>query len=188
MDPAAPPPASCLYRLDAGDLVTSVGGEWDAFARENGSPEAAGERVTGEPLWTFIAGPETRHVYRLLFARVRAQGRPVRLACRGDAPGERRELELLIAPLPAGGLELTARLLRSESRAPLAFLDHRAERNGRLAILCSLCKSVRMPDGDWAELDAAASRLATLRRLPPPSPVYSICARCEASVREELPG
>jgi hypothetical protein len=89
-----------LYELNAEDEISSVNEEWFRFALANDGMPLRPSQVLGRPLWDFIGDMETQHIYRLLHRRVRADGAPVRLRFRCDAPNRRRYLELGITAGP----------------------------------------------------------------------------------------
>lgn len=111
------------YRLDRNNCIAVVDPAWLAFARNNDLPALDEPAVLGQPVLGFISDVETRHLYELAFARVRATGRHIVLPFRCDSPALRRYMELDMAPLPDAGLSLIGRLLFVEERSHVALLD-----------------------------------------------------------------
>ena len=56
---------ACRYTVNRAGLVTSVGGEWRDFARENDAAEGVDAGV-GLSMWDACATVQTREVYRRL--------------------------------------------------------------------------------------------------------------------------
>ena len=54
------------HRIDAGDRITEVSDNWDAFARANSAPDTClSSNVLGTKLWDHIRDGETGHLYNL---------------------------------------------------------------------------------------------------------------------------
>jgi hypothetical protein len=142
------------YRLDGRDRVEHVSPAWLAFARENDAAELTRDRVIGRPLWSFVRGMEVQSVYRALFRDVRERGIPLAIPFRCDSPGERREMELEVAPGDGGALKICGRLLRVRPRTYLALLDSMLPRDGEARVeLCSFCKRLHIRGRGWFEAD-----------------------------------
>jgi len=166
------------YELDREDRIRSVNEDWHAFAREN-EAEHLMDAVLGTSIWDWLAGMEVRHLYSLLFSRVRSARRTARLPFRCDSPDLRRFMELEIVALPDGGLRCIARLERAEPRPPVRLLDSRVARSKDALAICSWCKRVRVDPDLWLEIEDATSRLRLLED-PPPAITHGICSDCEA--------
>jgi hypothetical protein len=172
------------YVVDAEDRLTGVNAAWQAFATENAGPSVAS--VVGTSLWQHVSDGTTRHLYSLLFERVRAAQRPLRVAFRCDAPGQRRFMSLEIAPRPDGVLVLHSRMLQQEDRAPVSLLAGDAVRSDAWLLMCSWCKRVELA-GTWWEVEEAvhAARLLC-EEDPAPQITHGICADCERIVHAAL--
>lgn len=171
------------YRVDPRARIVWTSANWDRFARENGAPELAGAAVRGASLWDFVSGPQTRHLYEALFARVEETQGSLRLPFRCDSPNVRRFMELRIAYLSGGELELQARLLREEARPAVRLVDPAASRRGEALVVCSFCKSVRTP-GAWVEVEEAVARLGVFDADTVPPLRYGVCPACVRAVDE----
>ena len=64
------------YVIDADDCLVQMGGDWDAFADRNGSPECFADELIGTHLFDAIADEMTAKLYRTIFAQVREVGKP----------------------------------------------------------------------------------------------------------------
>lgn len=61
------------YCIDAADEIVAVSGDWDRFARENDAPpELLSGSILHRRFWDFVSGDTLTHVYRRMFAKVRA--------------------------------------------------------------------------------------------------------------------
>ena len=169
------------YQLDSDDRIRQVGGDWNDFARRNGAPELNADAVVGRPLWEFIAGPETRHLYQVLLRMTREQQRAVNVPFRCDSPTCRRDMELSIAPAEDGAIELSATLTAERDRPYVALLDPNVARSDALILMCSWCKRILAPENEWLEIDQAIDRFGLLAAAEPPSISHSICPACESS-------
>lgn len=177
-----------LYRIDASDRVVFVNDGWLAFAHANGTHSLERERVLDQPLWSFITGPETAHVYRMIFGAVRRSGAPAVIPFRCDSPDRRRYMSLRIAPWGRDGLELEGRSLREEPRSPVALLDAEASRGSDLLVLCSWCKRVRMGEaGDrWVDVEEAVCELRLFDEPRLPRLSHGICPSCTEGMEADL--
>jgi hypothetical protein len=173
----------CTYRVDAGDRITSLGGDWLAFAAANDAPELTPEAVVGRLLWAFVAGEGTQQLYRHLMKRVRASGAPIVVPFRCDSPNLRRDMRLALSHLSGGTIEFRTRLVRASPRTTLALLDRRARRGSRAISMCSTCKRVGAPGGEWFELEDAVVRLRLLSVHPLPRLAHALCPRCATTLR-----
>ena len=169
------------YRIDRDDRIVSVDVPWLAFARENDLSDLDEAAVLGRPVLAFISDAETRHLYELAFARVRATGRGIVLPFRCDSPTLRRYMELDISALSDAGLSLVGRLLWIEERPHVALLDVTTPRTRASLVICSWCKRVRMPDG-WREVEHAVAQLRLFDSALLPQLTHGICEACRDRV------
>ena len=67
-----------VYCIDDSDIILSVSGNWESFARANGWDSGRSpENVVGHLLWDFIQGLETQCLYAEIFRKVRSDSVPV---------------------------------------------------------------------------------------------------------------
>ncbi len=174
--------ASVVYCVDSRNAIESVAGAWSRFAEENGAPELRPEAVLGRPLTEFLAGGALQRLWCLLLDRVREHGRARTLPFRCDSPDARRFMELELRLLDRGRVEHRSRLLRSESRDPVARVHPGARRGEGRVVVCSMCKRIEDPVEGWQEAERA---LALVGELPParqPSLDHGLCDGCAASL------
>ena len=168
-----------VYRIDSTDTVVSVSDNWHSFASDNGwDSTSPPEEVVGHKLWDFIQGMETRHLYAELFRRARSgrHCRPVPFRC--DSPEERRFLELVVAPLANGHLEITSRIVRTQRRDSVGLLDRQTDRSKELVTLCSMCKKMRTPQRQWVEIEDGLAKLKLFEADEMPQLTHGVCPDC----------
>lgn len=173
--------AEIVYVVDANDRVVSVSSEWEDFGTRNGGCNLEPGKVTGRPMWEFIADDETRKLYRRVLAHVRS-GMSADLVLRCDGPARRRLVEMIVSRRPDGQVEFRTILLSAKSRPAQRLFDHRVPRtDGRLPV-CSWCDRVKTDQEVWLEVEEAmdAMRLTAAPALPGLEP--SVCPVCSATV------
>ncbi len=186
-DDARPTPVRVfMYQIDGDDRISRVSDAWIRFASENGAAALGRSEVIGRPLSEFITDLETRHLYRLIFDRVRESRTARTIPFRCDSPELRRFMELEIEPGPEGRLDLTGRLLREEARPPVAMLDAHHARSAEMLSICGWCKRVYTgPDpGDWCEVEEAVARMRLFDQTLLPQLSHVTCPACEWRARE----
>jgi hypothetical protein len=63
------------------------------------------------------------------------------------------------------------------------------ERDGeRIMRMCSWCKRVRLPDGEWVEVERAIDMLGVFADTPVSGVTHGICVSCEEALDMSLPG
>ena len=175
------------YRIDAQDRVVHLSENWLAFARENGAEERCHpDKVLGRRIWDFVAGDETRHLYELVFERVRSGSHAVTVEFRCDAPGEERFCQLAIISKGQGVMELYSKISRTRARPPVRLLDPGAPRSSALIRICSVCKRVSLPEDQWAEVEVAIRRLKLFEQPQLPQITHVVCPDCHRAVADEL--
>jgi hypothetical protein len=85
---------TCIYSIALNDTIAQVNAEWLAFAGENGFDRTLGEGVIGKSLWLFIESDVVRHLYQMVFERIR-KGQGIHgVPYRCDAPDCRRFMQM----------------------------------------------------------------------------------------------
>ena len=169
------------YEIDSEDRLRHVGEVWSSFALANDASHLAHDATIGTRIWDSIAGSDVRHVYSLVFQRVRSTNTSAVFPFRCDSPKIRRFMELAVSPLPGSALVFEARLLRAEERPSVDLLDPSSPRSDELVTVCSWCKRARTPEDRWCEIGEAIPALGLFDRRPP-SITHTICPDCEAEV------
>ena len=176
-----------IYRTDAENRIVFVNREWLDFARDNQAPELTADHVLGERLESFIAGWETRHLYEMVYEKVRRTGREIRFAFRCDSPTHRRYFQMRIGPLEGNGLEFGVRVERIEPYFSGPFLDRTADRAPEVVVLCSWCKKVRIDEDAWCEIEDATGEIELFGSTAP-TLTHEICPGCLSALHRNLEG
>lgn len=177
-----------VWQIDEHDVIESVGGGWDAFAKDNEAAGLAGTGVVGRSLYEFIAGDELRRIHGHLLRSVRTHGTPLSLPFRCDSPDARRFMRLEMRLAGADAVEFRAVLLRAEKRPHLRLLDAGEPRSRSFVVSCSFCHRIRDRESDasWLEIDAAVERMGLLLSSLPPRLVHGVCPACKARILRRL--
>jgi hypothetical protein len=185
MNQAEPNRGPFVWILDGSDRIIQVNDNWLDFARDNCAPELTRERVLGQPLRRFISGEETLQTYRIIFARLRANLKPVKIPFRCDSPDCRRFMTMKLTPLAGDAIEFRSILLKTEKRAPLEILSE-VPRSDEFLKMCSWCKKVQLASGEWVEIEEGVKRLDLFAHRALPRFTHAICPDC-ASLLNRLP-
>jgi len=166
------------YRIDRRDQIVSVGAECEAFATQNGAPHLTERTVLGMPLWTFVHGSETRHLYRLLVDRVRNERSPIEFPFRCDSPDVRRLMQMKLVPLINDHVEFRVRIIDRHPRsAPNTLLTPPLGRS-RLFDACVLCHCVNTGANGWLDCDEAENVLMKISETPARALMHCVCPEC----------
>ncbi len=180
------PGRASLWSIDRSDVITYVGGNWDAFAIANDARSLCGTDVLGAPLFDFIAGEETRLIYRLLIGKARATNATVPVLFRCDSPELERYMRLEIVPGYANAIEFRSVLLRAETRPRFRALDLHETRSRSELASCSFCMRVELPSHEWLDAEAVVARTDLLRGGDSPRLVHGICPECDVRLHKQL--
>jgi hypothetical protein len=171
---------SSVWTIDRENVITSVGGDWDAFATGNEAASLCGTSVVGRSLFEFIDGEETQRIYRLLLRRVRALDAPILVPFRCDSPELRRHMRLEIEPLRERAIEFRGVFVAAERRPLLRLVARNASRSEALLVSCSFCLRIRLAGDEWVEAEDAVVRLGLLARERIPRLAHGVCPACKA--------
>lgn len=139
---------SCIYELDAQDWITRIEGHWEEFASDNDAPELTKESVLGKPIWSSIEGDDVRHLFAIIFERVRKKQKSKTLEFHCDSSTTIRIMRMTLEPLPHKGIRLSTALVEIRIREPIELFS-RGQTRGMLVIpVCSLCRQLQI-DGNW---------------------------------------
>lgn len=169
------------YRLDDTNSIEWVNSDWDHFALENGAKHLVNQNVLGTPIWEYIAGTETRHLYKCIFDRIRKNEIEVEFPYRCDSPNIRRYMEMRILPQPNRRLEFKNRIIKEEKGETIPLLDFTISRSHELIRMCSWCKSIETGDG-WAPLEEAIAVMQLFDSTRLPEITHGMCSNCAALV------
>lgn len=185
MTSVADPPVICSYEIDSDLRLVSVGEGWTEFAVANGAPDLVPPAPLGASVITRGTDPTTRFIYRELFRRTAASGKPLTFDIRCDSPELRRFLALTLTPHDAG-FTITTRLQRTEPNPGGGlWVRHGDAAAGRLVRACGWCKRIEA-DGHWLELEAALPRLGLFTWTELPLLTHGMCEDCFSRMSEVL--
>jgi hypothetical protein len=170
-------PAALSYAIDEQDHLVRMDEGYYRFAEENGWAEAGSS--LGRSLWDYVSGDELVKLQRLLIRRVRDEVGDVELPFRCDGPGVRREMSIRIVARPGGRIVLFSARLRSQEErdVPQPLLDSESPRGEEIIEMCGWCDRFEV-DGEWIEVEEAASRLELFSRAELPALSHGICPDC----------
>lgn len=159
-----------------------IHGAWDEFARANAAAGLSVQTVLGRDLDDFVAGPETRLVYRALSERIRQTGEPARFTYRCDGPTCRRFMEMRLDLAAPDVVRFRSRVLREEARDAQPLLDVRTKRSDDLLTMCSWCKRMKIEGSDWVEVEDYVERTKLMEAEILPRLSHGMCPACEAEL------
>lgn len=171
-----------VYRIDREDRIAEVNDGWLAFAAANRGQELQPAHILGRTLWDFLADDTTKHLYQAMVRRLRHGGLPVRFRFRCDSPSRRRLLSMEITSDHAGGARFRVTSVLEDPRPSIALLDPMQVRDGRLLAICGWCKQIRLPAGDWVEVEEAVRVLGLFARNHLPGLTHGICPPCYSAI------
>jgi hypothetical protein len=169
-----------VVHLDVADAIVFASEEWLQLARGNDTQAHAPGSVVGRPFFDFAPEARLFPLYELVFRRVRRTGQPIRIPFTSESSSERRHMEIEVLPLEGGGLECRYHTVLVEQLVPGASSDS-APGSQPLLTLCSWCKKVKLPEGPWVEVEAAAQRLEFFLG-EAPQLTHGICLPCKEAL------
>jgi hypothetical protein len=176
------------YAIDREDRIVSVGESWLAFAEENRASELTRERVLGRSLWSFVAGSETRLLYREVFRRVRTRAESAELPFRCDSPECFRFMRLRLDPGPRDSIRCRGITVREQARPFFSILDRAFPRSDSTLDMCSFCKKIGAFGSEWLEAEDAIRRLNLFESARLPRLEHVVCPSCASVCRAEPDG
>ena len=174
-----------VYCIDRDNRLCSFNDEWDCFALTNKSAGIVAEKLLGSNLLDHISDDTLRYLTEQLIDKVRKEAVIINLPMRCDSPDVMREMSIGLSPGDSGEVRFVVKLLRSELREPVAFLDPEVERRDEFLSLCSWCKRVSH-EGAWKSLDDAIRVLSLLEAERPPKITHSLCPDCRDTLLATL--
>lgn len=185
--PPASPAAPIRYTVDAGNRIVRVTSPWRERDPDGRAFSPTPDAVIGQPLWTYITGDDTRHVYEQLLAGVRARQRSAAVVIRCDTPSARREFEITLTPEAHDDVEFHIRPVREEARRFQALFDPTVSRASEVVMVCSWCKRVEARDG-WHEVEVTVESLDLASRDLLPALSHGACPDCLDALQVQLAG
>lgn len=168
-----------IYVIDEKDRIISVSDNWLLFAQENdATANCHPDTIINNPIWDYITGLETQHLFKVTLEKVRTTDKSVVLPFRCDAPDRRRYLELLIKPVDQKWIEFTSYIIREELRDTLELLEADTPRSDDVITMCSMCKKIKLSCGNWVEVEIAVATLKLFEQLELPLISHGLCIDC----------
>ncbi|HKC11603.1 MAG TPA: hypothetical protein VKI41_06060 [Vicinamibacteria bacterium] len=162
--------------LDIADAIVFASEDWLQLANGMDGRPAEPAGVLGRPFFDFAPDSHIFPLYELVFRRVRRTGQPIRIPFTSESSSERRQMEMEVLPLEGGGLECRYHTVLVEALGPGASPGDAPR--PPLLTLCSWCKKVKLPEGPWVEVEAAAQRLEFFLG-EAPQLTHGICLPCK---------
>lgn len=176
-----------IYTVDKTDRIVSVSDNWLLFAQQNQAAESCHpDMIINRPIWDFISGMETQHIFEVALGKVRTIDKSVVFPFRCDSPDKRRYLELIITPAHQKSIEFTSYIIREESRDTVELLQTGIPRSNDIINMCSMCKKVELSKGHWEEIEVALAALKLFEHLKLPQISHGLCAECFALGMAEI--
>lgn len=172
------------YRIDECDDISYVSSEWLEFATQNGAHALVEPGVLGKPLWPFIAGAQTRHLYDIMLKKIRSVRGMICVSYRCDAPHLRRYMEMVVRPWGVKGVEFSSRVVREVPREPVPLLAPTAARSDQIIRMCAWCKRIATPE--WLEIEEAIPRLQLFELSCVPQITHGVCGDCQRQVEASI--
>lgn len=170
-------PALFIHTIDRNDNIVDLNDAWLRFALENNAPHLTYQAIMGHSLWSFIAGPETHHLYRLLLKQIRQSQQRVVFTHRCDSPTLIRYIQMEIVPTANGVVEFRNQLLLQKHRDPIPLLDPTVQRTSELLKMCSWCNRL-LCDQTWLLLEEAINYMGLFGSSQLPQITHGICPAC----------
>jgi hypothetical protein len=166
-----------VVHLDVTDSIVFASEDWLQLAEGTDGRQPMPASVLGRPFFDFAPDPQLFPLYELVFRRVRKTKQPIRIPFTSESSNERRHMEMEVLPLEGGGLECRFLTALVEELGGGTCSDG-APREPPLLTLCSWCKKVKLPEGLWVEVEAAAQRLEFFFG-EAPHLTHGICLPCK---------
>ena len=177
-------PVRVRYHIDAEDRLDGFDAGWTAFAETNDGAAMLPSKIHGQVLWQFIGDSTTVQLYKGMLRRLRKSGAPVRFKLRCDSPDRRRFLEMTLTADSSRGVQFDVKVLKEELREAVPLLAATTPRSDRLVLMCAWCQRVRVPSGDWVEVEDGLNALEIFNAETVPRLSHGICPACSATLIE----
>ena len=119
-------------------------------------------------------------------AKVRNQKLPLIIPFRCDSPDCRRFLEMEISCLRGDDIQFQSRVLRQEFRPAVGVLEASGRKSDQFLRICSWCKKIWVPTGQWEEIEEAVKSLDLFASDQLPQLTHGICDSCYELVHNNL--
>jgi len=175
-----------VYEIDSTDHIIHVNPAWSAVAEAVAAPGLRAPLILGRLLWDFIGDATTRQLYSTILERARTRARPLAFSFRCDTPTQRRLMHMRIARRAGAAVSFEVRTIATQERPPVALLEAGAPRSGSIVRMCSWCKRMPLPTGQWVEVEEAMKVLDILDAIPLPAISHGMCPACFEAITGTL--
>jgi len=168
------------YELDADNHVVAVSDYWDVHAMMYQTPSLLAKNIVGKRLDSQISGDVTQMFTETMITSARVLSKSLTRRYRCDSPTHKREMEMVLTPLPNGHLRISHQLIAETAWQHTRRMHTQVTLGQRRIKRCSMCNNLL--DGDeWVSQDDY------LERYPDQDEAaltvfYGICLRCRNGV------
>ena len=166
------------YHIDKENRLTLVNDKWDVFATDNNAADLTRSSVINKSLFAYISDESTRHLYKMLTARIRKEHKTLSFEFRCDAPDRRRFMKMMIFPLKNSEIGFRSCILKEEPREYVTLLDAGGARSDDLLKICSWCKKIELDHSIWVEVEEAVESLELFNIVKLPYLTHGMCPSC----------
>lgn len=145
---------SVSYCVDARDVITAVGGDWDRFASENGGVGLDPSAVVGTSLMDFVQGTEVRWMIRSLLDFTRSRAAPFQMVYRCDSADAKQSFRMILKPQRDGSIGLIHQDVGVKLRERPIARRHVPHATARALPVCGVCAAIRVHSRWWREDEA----------------------------------
>lgn len=160
------------YRVDTKNRIVETGGDWNAFARDNGGEELAGEGVIGLPLRSFVSGDVTRMFVETMLQKARLTRVPFSVPYRCDSSDVIRHMRMTLTS-SGNEVQLDHRLEKEEARGSINR-GRISPGTPRPVKVCSMCRNIC----DAKNSSVGEAPVSGIERI-----IYSVCSTCLDGLR-----
>lgn len=158
---------------------------WSIFAAQNDAQEISGDHILNTNLYDHIEGPDTKHIFKVLFAKIREDKMERVVHFRCDTPAFRRFMKMRIYSDADKGLVFqTSTIMVEPFKKPLPLLT-RLQNGGETILMCSACKKVKIHDDQWQEVEQALETLGLFNQAAPITVSHGFCDDCAEKYKSE---
>lgn len=176
-----------VYRINAHDVIDYLNDSFANFSRSSQGP--ASQSVLGTRLWDHIEGQAVIQMYHALAEHVRLLKKPLAFDFRCDSPSMRRDMRMVMVPLPRNAIEFRATFHSATPHSlPPDFFPPNPDGTSAKTFLqmCAWCKSILIDD-DWTEIEEALAASKVLAYQQPPFITHGICDACFRAMTDLIP-
>jgi hypothetical protein len=176
-----------VYTIDAADRIVFANSAWVEFARFESGMDLSQSSVLGRSIWDLARGLPVRHLWQVLYGRVRAARAPIFVPMRVDTPSLRRLIDIEVRPLAERSVQHICERVWTEARPAVALLDACYPRDERALRSCHWCCRIQVRLGHWEEIEIATRSLGIEAGASLPVVQAAACPTCKQSLLKTFP-